>query len=532
MNANENKVPTILSYSRSTKQLSKWGFEAESPLERQNPDREPVDWFKVLLDESYYNKIKALESGNGSIPDTMDEVESYFFDYLNALYKHIESRLASELPVGKSWKDTRIEFVFSVPTTWQPHPTVEKFRSIASRSGYGHEENHSLAIGLTEAEAAAVHTSVEAPGLFTTGDVLLVCDIGGGTTDLSILKVKSKSDAGSLQLSQMDVVQGRTIGSAKIDEAFEKLAMQRLTVANASRPIQGAVLGDVAWRMMKSREFQNAKCDFGSPDDTPIFVVPTPGIDGSYESEVAQLFHGGMQFAKRDMQALFDTQIVGLYDLIDQQIQRFKTANQGERITHLILSGGLGNSAYVQDRLKAKYSTLQQANTVAPGSEQPSQVQVLIAPDPQLAVCKGLISDRISILTSGSGILPWRCARASYGMICKVKYNPSNPNHRGKKLVLDPYTGESFIPSTVEWFIKKGQAVNASTPIIRPFTKKLPPGSGTRTFPSSVVVSHVDAAKLPYQIAEGGDARILAEVTAELANVPETAFKMVSRGRG
>ena len=56
--------------------------------------------------------------------------------------------------------------IFSVPTTWQ-WSIVEKFRTIAGRAGFGNAWNHSLNIGLTEAEAVAVHTSIEASAIFS-----------------------------------------------------------------------------------------------------------------------------------------------------------------------------------------------------------------------------------------------------------------------------------------------------------------------------------------------------------------------------
>jgi hypothetical protein len=53
-----------------------------------------------------------------------------------------------------------------VPTTWKPVPTVERFRSVINRAGFGKHPNHRIDIGLTEAEAAAVHTSKVFPKIF------------------------------------------------------------------------------------------------------------------------------------------------------------------------------------------------------------------------------------------------------------------------------------------------------------------------------------------------------------------------------
>jgi hypothetical protein len=87
-----------------------------------------------------------------------------YFDYFQLLYKCIEARLRGEL--ASRWEDATIEFIFSVPTTWQPNPTVERFRNIVKRAGFGQWEKHSAIMGLTEAEAAAVQTAMNTPAIF------------------------------------------------------------------------------------------------------------------------------------------------------------------------------------------------------------------------------------------------------------------------------------------------------------------------------------------------------------------------------
>jgi hypothetical protein len=87
-----------------------------------------------------------------------------YTDYFQYLYRTIEARLKGEL--ASRWEDAKIEFIFSVPTTWKPIPTVERFRKVISLAGFGAHPNHSATIGLTEAEAAAVHTARSMPGIF------------------------------------------------------------------------------------------------------------------------------------------------------------------------------------------------------------------------------------------------------------------------------------------------------------------------------------------------------------------------------
>ena len=86
----------------------------------------------------------------------MQEVERWYRDYLQKMYDYLKFNLGGELS-GTTWKDARVEFIFSVPTTWAPVPTVENFKRIVRDAGFGSQTHHSVNIGLTEAEAAAVH---------------------------------------------------------------------------------------------------------------------------------------------------------------------------------------------------------------------------------------------------------------------------------------------------------------------------------------------------------------------------------------
>lgn len=56
--------------------------------------------------------------------------------------------------------------------------------------------------------------------------------------------------------------------------------------------------------MMKSKEFQNAKCEHGSPSDTPIFSICVPQIDRNYSQVDIGVMHGEMRF-RRYVNCLF-----------------------------------------------------------------------------------------------------------------------------------------------------------------------------------------------------------------------------------
>ena len=113
-----------------------------------------------------------------------------------------------------------------------------------------------------------------------------------------------------------------------------------------------------------------------------------------------------------------------------------------------MLSGGLGHSPYVQQHLRARYAT-------GGGHYNAQTLQVRIAPDPQLAVCKGIVADRVRKLKAGKAVLRSRCCRASYGTLHKEEYDQSKPHHVGRPITVDPLNGKSYVTRSIDWFIKQ-----------------------------------------------------------------------------
>lgn len=113
---------------------------------------------------------------------------------------------------------------------------------------------------------------------------------------------------------------------------------------------------------------------------------------------------------------------------------------------YLILSGGLGSSTYVRDCIQNDLEVNLHPNA--------TNIKIISATDPQLVVVKGLLLDRLQKLDSGlKPVLVTRKARASYGMMCKMRYNPAI--HFREELKKDPLDGEMYAMSQIDWLIKK-----------------------------------------------------------------------------
>lgn len=263
--------------------------------------------------------------------------------------------------------------------------------------------SHEALIGLTEAEAVAAHTALNTLGIFKENKILWVWDVGGGTTDMSTVRVKT-SPNGTLTFEQLDVVFGAIIGAAQLGYLFENAVLERLQLADRLMPTGLHDLDSAAWGMRISKEYQNAKCDYGSEEsfaDTDTFAARVPKLDPSYTYPQYEISGGDMYFQRDDLKGNFDKQIAKLFDMIDKQFVRLRERHLNEQVAHLILSGGLGNSPYVQSSGKSRYALDNSTHSNA------RSVQVRVASDPQLVVCKGNIANRVAKLKSGQSVFRW-----------------------------------------------------------------------------------------------------------------------------
>lgn len=524
--ANENKVPTLLIYPHNSSTPSSWGFLAETAQEQSGTGYDSREWFKIMLDEDLLEGVRQNATDPGKVP-RIHEVEKWYTDYFSLLYRTIEARLKGE--IANHWDQANIEFIFSVPTTWRP-PTVERFKNIISRAGFESSPRHTSIIGLTEAEAAAVHTARNTPAIFSENDILLVCDIGGGTTDLSVFRVSNTNAyAGSLTLAQIDVVFGSTIGAAQLDNLFEASVLARLQHADRVLPLGLPDLHQAAWEMRISKEYQNAKCDYGSEEsfaDTETFVVAVPHLSREYVNEKCGISGGDMQFRRDELKGYFDEQLTKLYQMIDKQIVRLQQKIPNDQVGHLVLSGGLGNSAYVRDSVRNRFAFGNSNHGNA------RNIQIRVAPDPQLVVCKGNVADRIQKLKSGQSVLGWRCCRASYGTLCKVAYDPQNRAHIGLKTEIDAYDGKLYVMDYIDWLIKKGEPVSIDQPKVASFNRKCQPATSyvphpPRVFPTAIICSEVDREFLPPTM--NSSCRSICKVESDFSSVPLSLFKLKNR---
>ncbi|KAK2883393.1 hypothetical protein FQN49_000033 [Arthroderma sp. PD_2] len=264
-----NKVPTQIAYYQANgTDFQSWGFQCELGDNG--------------VDVKEYFKLHLYPHHRDAQPDAPSRQEAlmWFRDYTRCIYEHVVSYFASTFP---NFDSQRVEFIYSVPTTWKdPRMSAEIVQYIHVDS-----PNHKVVIGLTEAEAAAVYACKQN---YQKDDVILVCDAGGGTTDVNVLKLLSTAGE-PIRLEPLDFVEGseeytpsklftalnnriigKPIGSVFIDKSVHQLLSQNLEKIRQLLPDPPRV---VAWRMLSGR-FERFKCSFGT-DAT--WIIPSLKLD-------------------------------------------------------------------------------------------------------------------------------------------------------------------------------------------------------------------------------------------------------------
>ena len=502
----ENKVPTHLIYHGE--EVADWGFLCDRSNREEYPDPKDKQFFKLWLDGQHLRDVYPERERDFS----HDDVKRWFTDFFRKLYEHIrhtftEGALAIHV---EQWRG-KVDFVFSVPTTWKSHNIAETFKRCIENAGFKKGgKNHNFLIGLNEAEAAAIHTFRSEALTIKEKDVLIVCDAGGGTTDVATLEAVStshKNNTTQSQLKQLGYDSGKNVGSVKIDQAFVSLVEERLNTALKEIPALQQFFGEderwahnTAWEMAKG-EFQYYKCAFGKVAGTfKTFKIKIPDFPWKGTAPSACIVDKKMQFTQKELQSMFDAQLKGdhgLYSILDAQLRHLKETEPAKQVQYIVLSGGLGSSFYIKEKLNKRYvnKAVQYPNT--------KELKVIASEEPQLAVVQGLVINQVERLKFDRAVLKSRTCKASYGVVCEKEYNESK--HLGMKVVTDEIDNKVYAIELIHWFIRRGDSISEDSVIEHEFSKKVEPKDKSKggQMRNTIVISHEDRLNLPRALGDG-----------------------------
>jgi hypothetical protein len=328
------------------------------------------------------------------------EASSQFLQYLRAVWDSGAAGEQRELVLAEQ------EVLLTVPASFDEEAR-ELTRRAAEQAGYQQ-------VTLLEEPQAAFYAWLESQGdawrtRIKVGDLVLVCDVGGGTTDFSLITVSEEN--GELTLKRVAVGDHILLGGDNMDLALARVLQERLKASG--QPIDTWQLYGL-WhqcRIAKEKLFESRKTQ---KHPVTLLGKGTKLIGGTIKTELAredldQVLGEGFfpKVASDDLparQRRVGFQELGLPYAADPAITKHLARFLSEQVrnspeaagirrgrsglacpTHILFNGGVMKAAVLRDRVvEVLNSWLRQEGLDALGAE-----QILEAPDLEHAVARG-----------------------------------------------------------------------------------------------------------------------------------------------
>ncbi|GLB11676.1 hypothetical protein AtubIFM57258_008546 [Aspergillus tubingensis] len=298
-----------------------WGHQAA--------DRDDaLAWTKLLIDGSPALDVRGSKLEgivNGKIGKTGERsVETVIGDFLGAL------RLQILATLRRHSVNPQVTWCLAMPGCWSPVGS-QVFRKAVTHAGLELPGHQVLYTSESWAAARWVEFSLRANQGIQSGDVLLVCDCGGATTDLDIIEVEGLSPH---NLKAPYTPKSIRCGGVDVDSALFQQLRNRFHSTQAFRRGRPAAIA--------RRAVSEAKQRFSGEDENHV--------------DVQILWRNaliGHRFDSAHLVAAFHPLVTHVYDVITRMIGQY----QG-KITKVVLVGGMSKSEYFREYMRNSLNDL------------------------------------------------------------------------------------------------------------------------------------------------------------------------------
>ncbi|KAF5250267.1 hypothetical protein FANTH_4544 [Fusarium anthophilum] len=445
-----HKAPSWVAFKDENPDLDEnaWGYQIE-------PGMKTYAWTKLLLDDQALtteyddpdlnkaagNGLMRLPAGRTAKDVVTEYLKGMHSMYRKAVIEKIGEDILEEMPV---------DFWLTVPATWTERAKLIT-RAAALDAGFASRPIDRLSL-ITEPDAAA-HMALKS-SIHHVEDLIdagvMVCDLGGGTVDITTSEIVRKSP--SLKLREIAIGAGGKCGGTFVDRNLYKLLSERFGTAFTSLGPQHVGPGS---QFMD--QFEMRKRDFSL--DTPSKksykltlpmrnLVVTPEMQKYYDPDFNWVL-----LSKDDMKSLFDPVIDVILKLVKDQVDQVKRDKE-PTIKTMCLVGGFGSSPYVKERL-LEWCSEQEIRLTTPWTGAWAAV-----------VCGAVLRG-----VEGSMVRQKKCRR-HYGHSISRTYDPAvhfNFDENKRRLWNDPWTKEQNLSGFMDWEIAKGALLDDDTEISTSF---------------------------------------------------------------
>ncbi|KAI3002821.1 hypothetical protein CBS147346_5733 [Aspergillus niger] len=318
-NANDGIIPSIFKYN-SNGQLM-WGRGAAA-----SHGREPYVWVKLMLDGSpdmvtQHQNLRDILGGTVELNNigTGKIISDFLRDLRDRLWMDLRER------------GLQVHWCFTEPDCWSDRGRLEFRSAVESVGWFGN--NHRITY-VSEAVAAAEGAADEyrnGNGM-QDGDILLVCDCGGSTTDISVLRVNGNNENRPFTFQRLGDPTSIRCGGFDVDlELVQQLRTAHPDLPRNSRQWVGAA--------QARQDISSVKEQFSGMTGTEVHAI---------RIQLQRRLIIDHRFYHNDLVRAFAPTVQGILRAIHARI----AAPMDARITKIILAGGLGKSAYLRRRVE------------------------------------------------------------------------------------------------------------------------------------------------------------------------------------
>ncbi|PVH96163.1 actin-like ATPase domain-containing protein [Periconia macrospinosa] len=465
---NARKTPTHIAYPPGEPHL--WGYQVGT-----NPDL--CAWMKYHLDrdspQTPYDDPglkQAMEDGLLSLQGTKDP-EQVSTDYLREVLKFTVTELKNKLGPNLL-KVTSIKWWLAKPAIWggQAELRLQKIvEDAASGAGFGGSRAQDEFNFVSEPEAAAFSLFGDAEEFkheFQVGNIILVCDCGGGTVDVAAYRIV-RTDPNT-EFEEVVRGQGGKCGAAYLDRLFQGLMLRRFGFAYATVKREHKMTGS---KFMNHFEVNKRTFEPG----VPLVGMPLRMAEVTESSDHYHKRDGEVRLTQDDMESLFNPIIRNIEEMVSKQEQSVLKLRKGRsraQVTDLLLVGGFARSPYLKSHME-KWCQKRDINLRIPKTRN-SWGAVSYG-----AVLRGLDKTKIEK----------RIARFHYGIKCNLPYHPrlDLPSDAFE----DKFSGKLLAKNCVLWFVKAGTIIGKDMEVEKdsspPLFRELQ--NGQRHFEETIVSS-------------------------------------------
>ncbi|KNE69532.1 hypothetical protein AMAG_19990 [Allomyces macrogynus ATCC 38327] len=360
------KTRTALLY-RSNGSLSSWGNQAENQylgMKKAEQDQHIfIERFKLFLDESRKHVDPAMEK----LKALGKDIDDVIADYLRALAGAVRQKY-EELSRTGNWNPRDMHWCLTVPAMWSLKAMDTMQRAIhkagltdvaqnASNLRFCSEPLAGLLYELLTEQSSSRHRfSGENDVLIRRNDPVLIVDMGGGTVDLTAMRVCGDG------FKEIVPGLGASCGSTMLDLAFLNMFRDVVGVTDFDRIVQknpqpkAKLLN--GWRKCKLSFQENNDGQMDSLAPIPVSNVlrrlcdsieegdPLPGTGG------ATLDDGELYVTRNTMQQLYRDIVEEIHGLILSMLGA--CSRKGVDITHIVCVGGFSQSTYLIKALRER----------------------------------------------------------------------------------------------------------------------------------------------------------------------------------